>query len=366
MSSDRLEVLRKKIDEIDDKILELIEKRADLARKIYEIKKREGLEIFDSLREDEKLKYIQEKVSSFPKDSAKNIFVEIFSGTRKIWKELKIGYLGPEGSFSWEAAQKVFGNSSAYISYQTLKDVFLYSELGECDYGVVPLENSRDGIVGETLDLLIDHNVKIVHQISIPVSFSFLSSIQDKNKIRRIYSHPKAIAQCSRWIRENLPGVEIIYTNSTADGAKMAKEDNEGGAIGPSRLSHIFGLNILAEHIEDSYGEKTEFIVIKKKDKDDDFFKRRISHRVQMRLSFCFSVKDEPGALFRVLEPLAKRKINMKKIHSRPDRNTRRYNFFIEIETNEKVRREIDEVFADITRNVIFIKVFGEYSLRDF
>jgi chorismate mutase/prephenate dehydratase len=366
MSSDKLEVLRKKIDKIDDKILELIEKRANLARKIYEIKRREGLEIFDSLREDEKLKYVEQKVSSFPKDSAKNIFVEIFSGTRKIWKELKIGYLGPEGSFSWEAANKIFGNSSSYISYHTLKDIFLYSELGECDYGVVPLENSRDGIVGETLDLLIDHNVKIVHEISIPVSFSFLSSIQDKSKIKRIYSHPKAIAQCSRWLRENFPGAEIIYTNSTADGAKMAKEDSEGGAVGPSRLSHIFGLNILAEHIEDSHGEKTEFIVIKKKDRDDDFFRGRNRGRVLMRLSFCFSVKDEPGALFRVLEPLARRKINMKKIHSRPDRNTKKYNFFIEIETNEKVRREIEKVFEDIKKNVIFIKVFGEYSLRDF
>jgi chorismate mutase/prephenate dehydratase len=391
---ERIKKLRQKIDKIDAKIINLLDTRAKIAKKIYEIKRQSNMTSFDPFREHEKIIFVEQNIKVFPKSSAKHIFVEIFSGTRKLYEDIKVGFLGPEGSFSWEAALKVFGQSCIFLPLTNIEDIFEATEKFLCNYGVVPLENSRDGIVGETLDLLVEKKVKIVYEISVPVSFSLLSMSDDISKIKRIYSHQKAIAQCSRWIRENLKNAEVIYTSSTSEGARLASEDPEGSAISPERLSQKYNLKVLFSNIQDSYGERTEFIVIRKEDEYDNEYREYrkedkpvlkdkgrtilnlnkqhyfesdkifFGRSSDIREAFCFSVKDEPGALYRVLEPLAQNKINMKKIHSRPDKITKRYNFFVEIERKHGDDKKIQSAFEKISKNIIFFKTLGVYAFR--
>lgn len=350
-----LEKLRKKIDLIDKKILQLLEDRLKVAKKIYEIKQKNDFPVFDIEREEEKIIWAEKHAKLLPKDSARKIFVEIFSATRKIGGNVKVAYLGPEGSFSHIAAINVFGSSAMFFPCD-LPEVFAKVQGKDVDYGVIPIENSRDGIVGESLDLLIENNVKIIYELSMNISFCFFSN-SPLERIKRIYSHQKAIAQCSRWIRENLRGAEVIYTSSTSEGAKMAFEDDEGGAIASEEILKFWNFRTVIRNIQDFPDERTDFAVISGK-------QVKLRGRIKdIRVSFCFSVLDEPGALFKALYPIAKRKINMKKIHSRPDKITKRYNFFVEIEKkcSDSV---LEKTFNDIKKYSVFLKVFGEFPYR--
>ena len=365
-----LEILRKEIDKIDERILKLLDKRAKVAKKIYEVKRKKGIDIFDSLREDEKLEKIEKSVLYFPPKSAKSVFLEIFSGTRSIAKDISVAFLGPEGSFTWEVSLNIFGSSAIYKPVSSIDGVFKFVEEERSDYGVVPIENSRDGLVGETFDLLLERDVRIVHEVSFPISLAFLSSSDSLKEVRRVYSHPKAIAQCITWIRQNLGDVEIIYTPSTSEGARLSAEDGKSGAVASEKSAEIYGLNILAKNIQD-FPERTEFIVIKKggyhetgHGENGEQGKNRVKKKRAMRISLSFSIKDEPGALFSALSSFAKNKINMKKIHSRPDKLTKKYNFFVEIEgdfSDEGVKRAIHE----LERKSSFVRIFGEFSFRE-
>ncbi len=356
---------RARIDEIDRKILSLLDERAKLALKIYDIKRKNDISVFDPIREDEKIKWAYENVFYFPPQSAASVFVEIFSGTRKLWGDIRVSYLGPEGSFSHEVGISVFGSSVILIPSRDIEEVFRSVSAGDADYGVVPIENSRDGLVGETLDALMSYDTSIVYEVSFPISFAFLSNVQ-LDKVKRIYSHPKAIAQCSRWIKENLHHAEIIYTSSTSEGARLASEDERAGAIASEKVAEIFKIKVLEKNIQDSHGERTDFIIISKFAKGDREISAALWKSLETgkdkKMSLCFSVIDRPGALFHALEPLAKRKINMKKIHSRPDRVTKRYNFFIEIECARG--KNIDEALSEMGERVLFMKIFGEYPYR--
>ena len=366
-----LEILRKEIDKIDERILKLLDKRAKVAKKIYEVKRKKGIDIFDSLREDEKLEKIEKSVLYFPPKSAKSVFLEIFSGTRSIAKDISVAFLGPEGSFTWEVSLNIFGSSAFYMPVSSIDGVFKFVEEERSDYGVVPIENSRDGLVGETFDLLLERDVRIVHEVSFPISLAFLSSSDSLKEIRRVYSHPKAIAQCLTWIRQNLGDVEIIHTSSTSEGARLSVEDKQSGAIASEKSAEIYGLNILAKNVQD-FPERTEFIVIKKggyheaghvENEKQRKEERKKKKRV-MRISLSFSIKDEPGALFSALSSFAKNKINMKKIHSRPDKLTKKYNFFVEIEgdfSDEGIKRAIYE----LEKKSSFVRIFGEFSFRE-
>jgi len=366
--------LRYEIDKIDEEIVKLLDERAKIARKIYDLKLKKGIEIFDAVRENEKLQKIEMSVSFFPPKSAKSVFLEIFSGTRSIAKEIKVAFLGPEGSFTGEVSQSIFGSSASYQPVNSIEGVFKLVDEERCEYGVVPLENSRDGLVGETFDMLLEKQVHIVHEVSFPISLAFLSLSPSLEGIKRIYSHPKAIAQCLTWIRRNLGDVEIIYTSSTSEGARLSASDKESGSIASEKSAEIFGLNILAKNIQD-FPERTEFIVIKKglfpylKRNNlnlNRFSGGSISNSdfTQTRISLSFSVKDEPGALFRALYPFAKNKINMKKIHSRPDKFTKKYNFFVEIEGSFSNRMVLKSI-SELEKNALFVRIFGEFSFRE-
>ncbi len=351
--------LRAEIDKIDNKIVSLINKRAKIAKKIYEIKAKNNFEIFDVEREHEKIIQLSSQAELFPKSSMEQVFLEILSGTRKLGGEIKVGYLGPEGSFSHESALRIFGSASSFTPLKGIDEVFKSVAENKVDYGVIPLENSRDGLVGETLDSLIEYTTKIIYEVSLEVSFAFLSKQKSFDNIKRIYSHPKAVAQCSRWIKEKFGNtVEIVYTNSTSEGANKAAEDEFAGAIASEKMAKILGLNVLERQIQDFWGGRTDFIVITSKNNIHCKFS---GHDV--RVALCFSVNDEPGALHRALTPFAKYKINMKKIHSRPDKHTSRYNFFVEAQLSNIKNFEL--AIQKVKKISTFFKEFGRFYHRD-
>lgn len=350
---DSLEKLRKEIDEIDEKILNLLNQRAKLAIEIGKIKNENKASIFDPIREKEILEKI-EKLNSgpLPTQALIEIFKDIISFIRNIEKELKVGYLGPEGTFTHQAAIKFFGKGSNFIPYTSVENIFSSLENNDIDYGVVPIENSMEGTVGSTMDLLVETTLKVVGEVYVPVQHCLLSTLDNIDKIERLYSHPQALAQCRKWIRENLPKVQEIPTNSTTYGAILAKKDPMGAAIASSLAGEILGLNILARNIQDNWFNRTRFFVLGK---------HKVSPSGKDKTSIIFTVKHQAGALFRALKPFHDLGINMTLLQSRPVKSSPfQYLFFVDFQGHieeERVQRALDLLKDEC----LSIKILGSY-----
>ncbi len=350
---DDLEKLREEIEEIDKKILELINKRALLALEIGKIKKENHLTLFDPLREKEileKLKEINNGPLSYP--AIANIFKDIISYIRDLEKEIKIAFLGPEGTFTHQAAIKFFGKGSKFIPLPSVESIFQAMENNEVDYGVVPIENSLEGTVGSTMDLLVETTLKVIGEVYLPIQHCLLSLQDSLDEIERVYSHPQALSQCRRWLKENLPKVKEISTSSTTYGAFLAKEDPKGAAIASSLASEIFGLKILAKNIQDNWYNRTRFLILGRE-------KLRPSGRD--KTSIIFTVKHQAGALFRALKPLHDFNINMTLIQSRPVKSSPfQYLFFVDFQGHfeeEKVKKALEL----LKEECLSFKILGSY-----
>ncbi|PNV79030.1 MAG: prephenate dehydratase [Dictyoglomus turgidum] len=352
-----LEKLRKEIDEIDKKILELINKRASLALEIGRIKKENNISYFDPLREKEILERL-EKLNNGPLSSEAiiNIFRDIISYIREIEKELKIGFLGPEGTFTHQAALKFFGKGGNFIPFPTVENVFQAMENNEIDYGVVPIENSLEGTVGTTMDLLVETTLKVVGEIYLPIQHCLLSLGDSLDKIERVYSHPQALAQCRRWLRENLPKAQEISTNSTTHGAFLAKEDPNGAAIASSLAGEIFGLKILAKNIQDNWYNRTRFLVLGRE---------KLKPSGKDKTSIIFTVKHQAGALFKALKPLHDFNINMTLIQSRPVKSSPfQYLFFVDFQGHYEEER-VKKALELLREECLSFKILGSYPEAD-
>ncbi len=350
---DDLEKLRKEIDEIDKRILELINKRALLALEIGKIKKENNLSSFDPLREREILERL-EKLNNGPLSyfAIANIFKDIISYIRNLEKEIKIGFLGPEGTFTHQAGIKFFGKGSKFIPLPTVEGIFQAMENNEVDYGVVPIENSLEGTVGTTMDLLVETTLRVIGEVYLPIQHCLLSLQDSLEEIERVYSHPQALSQCRRWLKENLPRVKEISTSSTTYGASLAKEDPKGAAIASSLASEIFGLKILAKNIQDNWYNRTRFLILGRE---------KLSPSGKDKTSIIFTVKHQAGALFRALKPLHDFKINMTLIQSRPVKSSPfQYLFFVDFQGHceeEKVKRALEL----LKEECLSFKILGSY-----
>lgn len=352
-----LEKLRDKIDSIDAEILELLSKRADIAIEIANIKRRANIKFYSPERE----RAILERITSmnkghFPNDALKVIFREILSATLSLEEPLKVAYLGPEGTFTNLAALRHFGSSAAYVPVDSIKDVFDAVESGKVSYGVVPIENSNEGVVSYTLDMFIDYDLKISAEAMLEVSHNLLSKSGDRSKIKKIYSHPQATAQCRIWLEANMPDMPILESTSTARAAELASMDEEAGAIASELAARIYDLQFMERHIEDNKNNYTRFLVISK-----DFPSRTGKDKTSLLLS----VKDKPGALYEVLLPFKKAKINLTKIESRPSRRKAwEYIFFVDMEghiEDKKVRNAVE----DIKDKCLYLKHLGSYPVEE-
>ena len=352
MAENDLESVRKKVEELDIKIVELIDKRAELAKKAGEAKKSEGIEVYDASREAEVMANVAGHAKIMPKEDVKSIYREIISASRGIQASLKIAYFGPKTTFTHMAAIKEFGNAADYIAYDSIAEVFENVEKGNADLGVVPVENSTEGTVNHTLDMFINSNLGIKGEISIPVIHNLLSN-STISDVKKLYSHPQAIAQCRKWISKNLPKVEIIETSSTTKGAESATVYHSSAAIASRLAAEEFGLKIVAENISDLANNFTRFLVIGKGDGNNATGKDKTS--------IMFSVKHEAGALFNALKPLHDNNVNMTKIESRPTRaKSWEYVFFVDVQ-GFRDDAKIQKTIAEMQKSCGFIKILGSY-----
>lgn len=349
----QLSKLREEIDKIDDNLLIFLNQRINIAMTIGKLKKEKGIDTYSPDRE----KNIIERLSVQNKGPLSNeslsyIFHEIISASRNTTSLEKIAYLGPEATFTHLVAKNKFGSSSQYIPFNSIEEVFVKVEKGIADYGVVPIENSNEGIVIHTLDMFINSDLKICAEIYQEISHCLLSCSESLEKIKKVYSHPQAFAQTKNWLNNNLYWAEKVSVSSTARAAELSSKDSSCAAVASIIAANIYNLNILAENIEDYLKNCTRFLVISKTlcpPTDND------------KTSILFSIRDRAGALCDILKPFAEYNINLTKIESRPSRQeTWKYIFFLDLQghiEDEKVKK----VLSKLEENCIILKILGSY-----
>lgn len=345
--------LRKKIDQFDEKILELLNQRASLAQKIGHAKSLGNEEIYVPARE----KAILQRISSLnqgplSEQAVRFIYREVLSASRSLEASIRVAYLGPEATFTHMAARERFGLSSTFLPVASIGDVFQEVSQERADFGVVPIENSTEGVVTHTLDMLVEADVKISAEVSLEIHQCLLSRSGQTDQIQRIVSHPQALAQCRRWLLGHFPHLPTNEVTSTAQAAQMAAEDPSLAAVASSLASEIYCLRVVEGNIEDQAKNVTRFFVIgnhPSRPSGDD------------KTSVVFSVKDEVGILHRMLEPFAKNKVNLTKIESRPLKNkTWEYLFFLDF-NGHREEPKIRKALNQLEERCIFVKVLGSY-----
>ncbi len=345
--------LRQAIDHCDEQIVQLLNERTRHVLEIGEIKRAAGEEIYVPNRERAVLQRVC-KLNHGPitSESLRHIYREIMSSALALEKPMTIAYFGPEATFTHQAAIRRFGSSLDYAPMKTIGDVFTEVAKSRADYGVVPVENSTEGVVNHTLDMFIDSELKIVAQIILPIQHCLLAKASRRNQVKRLYSHPQALAQCRQWVQVHLPAAEIIEASSTTRAAELAARSRNAAAIASSLAADRYNLRILESDIQDNSANATRFLVLGRKCG---------SPTGHDRTSFIFSVVDEVGSLHRALAPLSKHRINMTRIESRPSkRKAWAYFFFVDVEGHSE-DPSVARALAELAKHCSFVKVLGSY-----
>jgi len=347
-----LDDCRKAIDAIDTELLTLLNKRMEVVHRVGEIKKESGGAIYRPEREKaiiERLeKLSREQGGLLNKSAIEAIFLEIFAVARNLELPEKIAYLGPEGTFTHQAAESRFGAMSEYLSLNSIEAVFKELEAKRAKFGVVPIENSRDGVVGETLDLLAKSSVKIVAELYMPIHISFATKAKSLKQIKRIYSKDKGFGECREFLTEyGLMNVEQIPVESTAKAAILASEDEESAAICSHIAAKLYGVPVMFENIEDTHDNTTRFVILSD-------FKNAISG--EDKTSILAKLKDahEAGSLVHFLQDFDEQKINLSKIESRPSKEKGGFGYWFYIDfyghiDEERVQKVIQKHKNEVT-----------------
>ncbi len=347
-----IDELRKKIDEIDQKIISLLNERAICAQEIGHIKSKSNAPIYVPEREKTIIeKLLQLNHGPLDERAICSIYREIMSAIRSLEKPTRVAFLGPQDTFSHMAAIRVFGSTAEYHPLPSFADVFTEVERQRIDYGVVPIESSIGGSVSDTLDLFINSDLKIINEVLLRISQNLLANCS-LNQIRRVYSKDNALLQCRNWLRANLPGIELIEVSSTAEAARRAAEEPFTAAIASKLAAQTYNLEIVVESIEDMAHNYTRFVVL--------------GHQIveptgDDKTSLLLSVKDKPGALYNLLVPFAESNINLTRIESRPSRQAPwEYVFFIDFlgHIKDQKSQEVVEKISDRARN---LKILGSF-----
>lgn len=352
-SDKKLKSLRDDIDQIDAELLALISRRAQLARRVAEVKDGDGAEVYRPDREAEVLRRLRADNPGPLSDGAvTRLFQEIMSACRALEKPMTIGFLGPEGTFTEAAAFKHFGHAVAVTPLDTIDAVFREVESGAADFGVVPVENSTEGVINHTLDMFMQSPLSICGEVQLRIHHFLMAAQEGLEGIERVCSHQQSLAQCRKWLEANLSGVRREAVNSNAEAARIARDTPGTAAIAGEVAAEIYGLKLLARNVEDEPENTTRFLVIGQ---------QSVGRTGNDKTSVVFSAKNRPGSLFELLESFKKRDVNMTRIESRPSRSGLwEYAFFIDVdghvtdETVQSALREIDEHAA-------FFKVLGSY-----
>lgn len=344
--------LRNEIDAIDDALLASISRRGKLAQRVGEIKQGN---IYRPEREAQVLRRLaDENPGPLPSTAVQRIFRELMSACLALEQPLKVAYLGPAGTFSESASRKHFGSAPTFMPMLAIDDVFRSVEAGSVDYGVVPVENSTEGAIGRTLDLLLLNPLKICGEVKLRIHQHLMSKADGLGAARRVYSHAQSLAQCQEWLNRNLPSLPRVPVASNAEAARLAAEDPESVAIAGEAAAELYGLNILAGNIEDDPNNTTRFLVICQHDAGPSG---------KDKTSLVCSTPNRAGAMHRLLQPLAEHGVSMSKLQSRPARSGLwEYVYYIDFEGHQSEAKVI-AALADLERNASFVKVLGSYPV---
>lgn len=351
--TEQLKQLRDKIDAIDGELLKLINTRAELAQQIG--RRKNGV-TYRPERESQVLTRLQQlNPGPLSNDRINQLFTEIISACRAMEEPLTVAYLGPQGTFSEEAVTKRFGSAVISLACHSIDDVFRKVEAGTASYGVVPVENSTEGAVGRTMDLLLQTPLNVCGEIEVAVHQCLMAQQTDLAAIQKIYSHPQSFAQCLGWLNKHLPNLQAIAridTASNADAARLAAADQNAAAIAGMKAAEVFGLTICAKNIEDDPNNTTRFLIIGA---------QQVSACGRDKTSIAISTSNRPGAIYELLAPFALYQVSMSRLESRPSRKGLwEYVFFIDIEGHQE-NENVAKALAEIRNKATFLKILGSY-----
>ncbi|MBN1822954.1 MAG: prephenate dehydratase [Endomicrobiales bacterium] len=345
--------LRKKIDGIDVKTLELLNERAGLAKKIGGIKSKSGKDFYSPGREKKVISdAVKRNAGPLPQSAVESIWREIVNACRSLESRLRIAYLGPEATFTHLAAIKNFGISADFVDVKSIADVFAEVERGRADFGVVPIENSTEGVINHTLDMFIESDLQICSELNMQIELCLISKSGKKSAIKKIYSHPQPLAQCRNWLEENLAGVPITEVSSTSVASKRAASEKNAAAIASSAAAVLYRLEVVEKGIEDSKENYTRFLIIGK---------NPAQASGEDKTSVMFSIKDKVGALHDILTSFKENGINLTKIESRPTKKKAwEYIFFVDF-IGHVSDPGVQKALEKVKENCVFLKVLGSF-----
>jgi chorismate mutase/prephenate dehydratase len=354
-ASPTLAELRKQIDAIDDQVLALLNQRAHCAQQVAEAKQAMGETgtFYRPERESEVLRRIAaNNTGPLSTETVVRFFREVMSACLALEKPLTVGFLGPAGTFSQQAAFKHFGHAVVAEPYASIADIFRAVENEDCQFGVVPVENSTEGVITHTLDSFLNSPLLIAGEVALRIHHNLMGKQPDLASIRKVYSHQQSLAQCRQWLDRHLPQAERFSASSNAEAARLAGLETDSAAIAGEVAAELYGLPILARHIEDEPDNTTRFLVVGK---------QAIGPTGQDKTSLLISTRNSPGALYSVLEPFARHGISMSKIESRPSRRgVWDYVFFIDV-CGHRQDAALALALEELDKEVLMLKVLGSY-----
>ena len=358
MSSSDLQALRRQIDTIDEQLLQLFNQRAECAIQVAQVKKQslkegEALEFFKPEREAQVIQRIMDlNPGPLSDKEAGRLIREVMSACLALEQPLKIAYLGPEGTFTQAAALKHFGNSVDTVALSCIPDVFAAVQSGHADFGLVPVENSTEGVISHTLDMFIQSDLKVCGEVEVRIHHQLANLSGDAEVIKKIYSHQQSFAQCRNWLDQHYPTLERIPVSSNAEAARLASEDADAAAICGIQAVDIFGLRVCHRNIEDLANNTTRFMVIGEME---------VAPSGMDKTSILLSAHNHPGALLELLQPLAEHGISMNKIESRPSPDRMwEYVFFIDIDGHQQDEKVVPAL-QQLREKAALFKILGSY-----
>jgi chorismate mutase/prephenate dehydratase len=355
-----LEQIRERIDRVDAELHALINERARLAQQVG-ISKHAAGQTVDFYRPEREAQVLRRALERNRKERGPlrdeeilRLFREIMSACLAQQNPLKVGFLGPEGTFTQQAVLKHFGHSVRALPLNSVEEVFHEVESGAADFGVVPIENSTEGTVNNTLDMFLTSPLRICSEVELRIHQNLMGAMTSLGEIKRVCGHAQSLAQCRGWLQENLPGVERVAVGSNAEGARRARDEEGTAAIASAAAAEVYGLNLLVPQIEDRPDNTTRFLVVGRKSAAPS-----ADDRTTLMISA--SHTDAPGALFRLLEPFAKAGISLTRIESRPSRRRKwDYVFFVDLDGHAE-QEPLASALADLKSRATLCKVVGSY-----
>ncbi len=355
-SDKQIDDYRREIDALDEQIQVLISRRAQCATEVGQIKRSTGMDQSEYYRPEREARVlrgvVERNTGPLSGEEMARLFREIMSACLALEKPMNIAFLGPEGTFTQAAAHKHFGNSINTVPLAAIDEVFREVESGAAHYGVVPVENSTEGVINHTLDTFVLSPLKICGEVELRIHHHLLGKAGELNRIKRVYSHHQSLAQCREWLDLNFPHVEREPVSSNAEAARRAAAEEDAAAIAGAVAAEIYGLQVLVSNIEDEPDNTTRFLIIGR---------NQVPPSGNDKTTLLLSTANKPGALYRLLNPLNTHGISMTRIESRPSRRgTWDYVFFIDVEGHVD-EPNVKAALAELEDGATLFKVLGSY-----